>query len=150
MVALTKLDQLYRQVILDHTQYPRFYNKSIHVTDTLELVNQSCGDVITIQLNIQDDKIIEATFSGYGCSISKASASMLMENIINQTLDTAKEKALQFFELVQGHDTKVDLQDAELLQGVSQFPARIKCATLAWKALEQIIDTRQKTKEVKK
>ncbi|MBF0779577.1 MULTISPECIES: Fe-S cluster assembly sulfur transfer protein SufU [unclassified Granulicatella] len=140
MSALSKLDQLYRQVILDHSQNPRRYNKVIPVTDYIELKNPTCGDVITVQLAIKDNCIVDATFFGEGCSISRASASMLMENIIGDTLQQAKCKAINFFELVQGHHSDVDLKDAELLEGVSKFPARIRCATLAWKALEHIID----------
>lgn len=120
----------------------------IQATDVLELRNPTCGDVITVQLVIEDNCIVEASFLGEGCSISRASASMLMENIIGETLQQAKCKAVNFFELVQGHAIEVDLKDAELLQGVSKFPARIRCATLAWKALEQLIDKRISDKEV--
>lgn len=139
-MALSKLENLYRQIILDHSTHPKNFNKKIEATHSLELVNATCGDVITINLKVENDKIVDTSFNGYGCTISKASASLMMDEIINCTLDEAKYKANQFFELVQGKPIVIDLGDSELLASVSKFPARIKCATLCWKCLEQIID----------
>lgn len=139
-MALSKLDKLYKQVILDHSSQPRRFNRAIEATHTLELVNTTCGDVIRIFVQVDKDTIIDAAFSGHGCSISQASASMMMTQIVGKTIDEAQYLASQFFEVVQGKESTVDLGDAQLLEGVSQFPARIKCATLAWKSLYQLIE----------
>lgn len=139
-MALSKLDRLYKQVILDHSSHPRRFNKTIDATHSLELVNTTCGDEIRVYLKVEGDTIIDAAFSGHGCSISQASASMMMTQIVGKTIDDAQYVASQFFEVVQGKESTVDLGDAQLLEGVSQFPARIKCATLAWKALYQLIE----------
>lgn len=139
-MALTKLDNLYRQIILDHSAHPKHFNKVIDETHSFELVNATCGDVIKVSLQVEQDKIVDCCFSGYGCTISKASASLMMQEILDCTVAEAKQKAIQFFELVQGKAITIDLGDCELLSGVSKFPARVKCATLCWKCLEHIVD----------
>lgn len=138
-MALTKLDQLYREVILDHSQHPR--NKGLNESPqakVIELHNPTCGDVVCIQLEVDDQQLIQnIRFTGEGCSISIASASMMSELVKGKHIDTAEMYINQFLQLVQGRECDVDLGDATILQGVSKFPARIKCATLAWKALEK-------------
>lgn len=139
-MALSRLDNLYRQVILDHTNHP--HNKGVldRATSQIELNNPTCGDVIQLQLHIEDDVIKDVKFDGHGCSISMASASMMTQAIKGKTEKEAIEIIGSFLELVQGEeldDRKDALGDAQMLSGVSKFPARIKCATLAWKALER-------------
>ena len=138
-MGLSRLDMLYRQVVLDHSNSPRHYGLSNEMTHQLELNNPTCGDVITLQLKIADNRVVDARFEGSGCSISMASASMMTEVVIGKTEKEALELAEEFSQLVQGkeiEDIKA-LGDAGLLKGVSKFPARIKCATLGWKALEK-------------
>lgn len=151
-MALSKLDQLYRQVILDHSHHPR-HKGLLQQTDhsTIELNNPTCGDVIFLQLLLDEKGIIkEVRFDGHGCSISTASASMMSEVMIGKSLSQAQQLATDFSDLVQGKEVNEDeLQDAALLSGVAKFPARIKCATLAWKALERAIEQEQE-KVVKK
>ena len=139
-MALSKLDQLYRQVILDHSNFPR--HKGIQTEKTAEVIelnNPTCGDVLQLQLELSDDgHITSARFDGQGCSISMASASMMCVILEGKTLPEA-------LELVQGQSVNEDrLEDAALLSGVSKFPARIKCATLAWKALEKAVEQKNK------
>lgn len=141
-MALTKLEQLYRQIILDHSQSPRGFQKEIDATHVVTLKNRSCGDVVTLSLRIDNEQIVDATFSGSGCAISMASASMLMEEIRGASVVTARQKMTQFFALVVGEGTSVDLGDAAVLSGVSKLPARLKCATLSWEALRQLIETK--------
>lgn len=135
------LDDLYRRVIMDHYQRPR--NKGKFTDDpeaiTVHLNNPSCGDRIDLQMKIQDGKVVDARFDGEGCSISMSSASMMTEAIKNLPVEEALHMSRIFSKMMQGEkvDADVDLGDIEALQGVSKFPARIKCATLAWKALEQ-------------
>ena len=146
-MALSRLDNLYRQVILDHTNHP--HNKGVldEATSQIELNNPTCGDVIQLQLVIKDGVIDEIAFDGHGCSISMASASMMTDAVKGKTEKEAIEIIADFLELVQGEnigEKKKVLKDAQMLGGVAKFPARIKCATLAWKALERgIIEDNQ-------
>lgn len=137
-MALSKLDQLYRQVILDHSSHPHHYGEMCDAGCEIELNNPTCGDVIKLQLDIEDDLIQNAQFTGHGCSISTASASMMCDAIIGENVEDAKKMIDQFLQLVQGKEVKLTekMAEVEVLSGVQKFPARIKCATLAWKALE--------------
>lgn len=140
-MALSKLDQLYRQVILDHSQHPHHEGVLENSTDQIELVNPSCGDVIQLQLRIEENKVQDIRFSGHGCTISRASASMMTDVMIGKTKEEVFELTQQFSEVVQGKEVSniEALGDAALLNGVAKFPARIKCATLSWKALEKAL-----------
>lgn len=134
------LDDLYRRVIMDHYQRPRNRGRLEDGAITIELNNPTCGDTISLQLQVEDGKIENAKFMGEGCSISLASASMMTEAVKGLKVDEALELVDLFSQMVQGEDVDLDkfpLEDIEALTGVSKFPARIKCATLAWKALEK-------------
>ncbi len=135
-----QLDQLYRQVIMDHYKTPRNRGQIEQEALTVNLNNPTCGDRIQLQLVVEDGKIKDAKFLGEGCSISLASASMMTEVIIGKTVEEALQLSAIFSDLIQGNDyddQSFDLGDIEALRGVSKFPARIKCATLAWKAMEK-------------
>jgi len=136
-----QLDELYRRVIMDHYQRPRNRGKlDGHDGIQIELNNPTCGDRIELQLKLDDGRVEAIRFDGEGCSISLASASMMTEAVKGKDVQEALELAQHFYQLVQGHPPDgVDLGDLEALHGVSKFPARIKCATLAWKAMEQAL-----------
>ena len=141
-MSFNNLDMLYRQVIMDHYKNPR--NRGV-IEDgvTVDLNNPTCGDSLRLQLQVEDDIVKDAKFEGDGCSISLASASMMTQIVKGKTVEEALQLANIFSEMVQGkeYDTDTfDLGDIEALSGVSKFPARIKCATLAWKALEKGVD----------
>ncbi|KZZ83262.1 MULTISPECIES: Fe-S cluster assembly sulfur transfer protein SufU [Bacillaceae] len=132
------LDTLYRQVIMDHYKNPR--NKgSLEDSLTVDMNNPTCGDRIHLTLKIEDGKVADAKFDGEGCSISMASASMMTQAIKGHDVETALKLSEIFSDMMQGkeYDDTIDLGDIEALQGVSKFPARIKCATLSWKAMEK-------------
>jgi nitrogen fixation protein NifU and related proteins len=136
----SNLDQLYRQVIMDHYKNPR--NKGILENGALNINmnNPTCGDRIQLTLKVEDGKIESAKFDGEGCSISLASASMMTQAVKGLPVEDALKLAKIFYDMMLGNDYddgSYDLGDIEALQGVSKFPARIKCATLAWKAMEQ-------------
>jgi nitrogen fixation protein NifU and related proteins len=136
----SNLDQLYRQVIMDHYKNPR--NKGVLEDGTLNINmnNPTCGDRIQLTLKVEDGKIESAKFDGEGCSISLASASMMTQAVKGLAVEDAVKLAKIFYDMMLGNDyddESYDLGDIEALQGVSKFPARIKCATLAWKAMEQ-------------
>lgn len=136
-----QLDTLYRQVIMDHYKNPRNHG-SLDEDDalTVNMNNPSCGDRIKLEMKVEDGKISDVKFTGEGCSISLSSASMMTQAIKGLPVDDALKLSEIFSEMMQGKDYDAgdfDLGDIEALQGVSKFPARIKCATLAWKAMEK-------------
>ncbi|KRK74143.1 Fe-S cluster assembly sulfur transfer protein SufU [Lacticaseibacillus nasuensis] len=141
-MALTKLDQLYRQVILDEAYHPRHHGKLSAPDRSVTLRNPSCGDVLTLQLQVAADRVTDAKFSGSGCTISQASGSLMTDLIIGRQLSEIPELVGIFSDLViNGSDPREDqLGDAAILKGVHQFPARVKCATLAWKAAAQAVE----------
>lgn len=139
-MSFNNLDSLYRQVIMDHYKSPRNYGTLSDNALTLEMNNPTCGDRIEVHLMIEDDRIKDVKFEGEGCSISLASASMMTEAVKGQKLVDALTMSETFSRLMLGEIDELsdqDMGDAEALKGVSKFPARIKCATLAWKAMEK-------------
>lgn len=133
------LNQLYRSVIMDHYKNPRNKGSIENGSLTVEMNNPTCGDEIQLTLNVEAGIIKDVKFQGEGCSISMSSASMMTEAIMNQPVDKALAMADEFSNMMLGEEYHIseDMGDVEALQGVSQFPARIKCATLTWKALEK-------------
>ena len=133
------LNQLYRSVIMDHYKNPR--NKGVleEGTMTVDMNNPTCGDAIRLTLDVQDGIVRDAKFDGEGCSISLSSASMMTEAIKGKSLEDALGMSEEFSKMMLGEDYDIpeEYGDIEALSGVSQFPARIKCATLTWKALEK-------------
>ncbi|AQQ52691.1 Fe-S cluster assembly sulfur transfer protein SufU [Planococcus lenghuensis] len=141
-MSFKNLDQLYRSVIMDHYKTPR--NKGV-INDggiSIEMNNPTCGDRIQLSMQVEDGVVKEAKFDGEGCSISMASASMMTQAVKGKEVDEALKLSEIFSDMMLGkeYDDSIDLGDIEALSGVSQFPARIKCATLAWKAMEQGVE----------
>jgi nitrogen fixation protein NifU and related proteins len=141
------LDQLYRQVIMDHYKNPRNRGVLSEDTVTINMNNPTCGDRIQLSLKVEDGKVVDAKFEGEGCSISLSSASMMTQAIKGQSIEQALNLSHTFSDMMQGkdYDDSLDLGDIEALQGVSKFPARIKCATLAWKAMEKGLQSQSET-----
>ena len=132
-----ELRELYQQVILDHNKSPRNFRKIENPTVALEGYNPLCGDNITIYLELDDNKIIrDISFQGSGCAISKASASLMTSMLKGKSVDEAKFLFEKFHHLVTAKiDEEVDLDQLGKLavfSGVREFPARVKCASLAW------------------
>jgi nitrogen fixation NifU-like protein len=140
-MSFGNLDQLYRQVIMDHYKNPR--NRGDLPDDgalKINMNNPTCGDRIQLNLKVEDGKITDASFTGEGCSISLSSADMMASVVKGKSVDDAMKLSGIFSEMMLGKDyddESYDLEDIEALRGVSKFPARIKCATLAWKAMEK-------------
>lgn len=138
-MSSNNLDALYRQVIMDHYKKPR--NRGVLGDDsvTVDLNNPTCGDRIQLTMKVEDGIVQDAKFEGEGCSISMSSASMMTQAVKGKKVEEALKLSTIFSDMMQGkeYDDSVDLGDIEALQGVSKFPARIKCATLAWKAMEK-------------
>ncbi|AMM94986.1 SUF system NifU family Fe-S cluster assembly protein [Peribacillus simplex] len=138
-MSFDNLDTLYRQVIMDHYKKPRNKGMLEDGSMTIDMNNPTCGDRIRLTMKIEDGKVNDVKFDGDGCSISMSSASMMTQAIKGKDVETALAMSETFSLMIQGkeYDDEMDLGDIEALQGVSKFPARIKCATLAWKAMEK-------------
>lgn len=135
------LDDLYRRVIMDHYKNPRNRGQLENGAVSVDLNNPSCGDKISLQMQVQEGVVQFAKFTGEGCSISMSSASMMTEAVKGKTFDQAVEMAERFSSMMKGEPKEFDeYEDIEALSGVSKFPARIKCATLAWNALRKGIE----------
>jgi nitrogen fixation NifU-like protein len=135
-----QLDNLYQEVILDHYKHPQ--NKKLLATYDAQVhhVNPSCGDEIDLNLSIVDDVVTNISWDGVGCSISQASVSIASELLVGKTFEQAQSISDEFVDLMQSKGKKVGdeatLEDAVALAGVSQYPARIKCALLGWMAIK--------------
>ena len=134
------LDTLYQEVILDHYKNP--LNKKLSATFDAQVhhINPSCGDEITLNLSAVDGVITAITWDGVGCSISQASVSIASDLLMGKTFGQAQAISDEFVDLMQSKGKKVGneqtLEDAVALAGVSQYPARIKCALLGWMAIK--------------
>ena len=141
-----ELRDLYRELILDHAKSPRHFGKLVDATHTADGINPLCGDKLKLYLRLDSNRrIAAASFEGSGCAISVASASLLTDTIIGLEV----EHALNYFRAITGRLTHterhgemtevVDVGKLRALDGVREFPARVKCATLAWHALNSAI-----------
>ena len=142
-MSFSNLEQLYRQVIMDHYKNPR--NKGLLSEEgyhSVHLKNPTCGDDVTVQVKIDQGKIQDIRHEGTGCSICCSSASVMSQALKEKTVEEAKALTENFYEIVKGQDFDEDLDmgDAPVYQGVAKFPARIKCATIAWKACETAVN----------
>lgn len=139
-MSFSDLKDLYKQVILDHSKHPRNYGV-IEDSYKLEMLNPSCGDKITVSMCIENNIITDIKFIGTGCSISLASASMLTKELKGLSVEKANEKIKDFLNMIMGTEYDADnLEDSISLENISKLPARVKCATLAWKITEKILE----------
>ena len=125
---------------MDHYKNPRNKGTLGEQSFSVEMNNPSCGDRVQLHLLVEDDVVKDVKFEGEGCSISMSSASMMTTAIKGKKLSEALEMSKIFSDMMLGKEideTELDLDDIIALQGVSKFPARINCATLAWKAMEK-------------
>lgn len=134
-------DDLYREIILDHYRRPRHKHAVVPSDRMVEANNPLCGDEIDLTLRFDGGDIAEIGFEGRGCSISQASASMLCEAVSGMPADGARTLAHRFRDMLKGEGDDSDLGDLEALSGVRAYPMRVKCATLAWTALLQALDS---------
>ncbi len=141
-----ELDDLYQQVILDHNKNPRNFGSIPIKTHSLKGHNPLCGDLITINLLIENDVIKDISFEGNGCAISKASASIMTTLVKGKTVQEAMEIFDQFHELITSDmDEEIDTENLgkiAVFAGVKQYPSRIKCANLAWHTLKNAIENK--------
>lgn len=135
-----QISALYQEMILDHYRRPRNKGEIENPDETIVMKNPLCGDEITIQVRYEGDQVADVGFVGRGCSISQASASMMTQLVKGKSADEIEELRSRFRDMVMG-DASIasdsSLGSLRALSGVSKFPARVKCALLAWNALEE-------------
>jgi len=147
-IPADELRDLYRELILDHARSPRHFGKLKNTSHHAEGINPLCGDKLHLYLAIdEDDTISAANFEGSGCAISVASASLLTETIQGLTTERAIQYYADVVDLLTGtkatdSETRLDLGKLKALEGVREFPSRVKCATLAWHALHSAINNK--------
>lgn len=140
-----KLDSLYQEVILDHYRSPRNRGTIDSPDVSAQGYNPLCGDEVVVQLRLEGDKIAQARFEARGCSISQASASMMSGMVEGKTLAEAMELAEAFRGMMHGHAVEPEkMGDLVALEGVRNFPVRVKCALLAWETLKEGVSRRGK------
>jgi nitrogen fixation NifU-like protein len=129
------INDLYQQVILDHCKQPRNFHELPAATCSAQGRNPICGDQLKLFLALDGDTIKDISFTGSGCCISKASASLLTENLKGKTRADAEKTFAQVHELVMTGKASGDVGKLAVFAGVHKYPARVKCAILAWHAL---------------
>ena len=136
------LRELYQEVILDHSRHPRNARPMPEASRSADGFNALCGDRVTIHVHMEGDRVADLSFEGSGCAISTASASTLTEALVGKTAEEARELFDAFHALVtgEGDPGKVDLGKLVVFGGVSEFPMRVKCATLAWHTFRAALD----------
>lgn len=141
---MSDLRELYQEVILDHNRHPRNFGYLEDADRDAQGYNPLCGDRITVRVKLDGDKIQDIKFEGSGCAISTASASVMTETLKGKTLAEAKALFEQFHDLVTGKADGeagiAELGKLAVFAGVSEFPVRVKCATLCWHTTQAALD----------
>ena len=140
---MSELRSLYQEIILEHNKKPRNFGKLADAGRTVDGYNPLCGDHYTLYLKFDGDKIADISFEGAGCAISKASASVMTTLVKGKTKEEAEKLFETFHRLVTGELTDVSFETLGKLAafaGVSEFPARVKCASLAWHTMHGALD----------
>ena len=138
------LRELYQEVILDHSRHPRHFGVLEQATHKAEGYNPLCGDRVTVALTLKDGRVADIKFQGKGCAISQASASMMTDMLAGRTLAAAESLMQGFVHLVKGEDAPSlspdDREHLDVMAGISEFPMRVKCATLAWHTFHSAVE----------
>lgn len=138
-----ELEELYQELILDHSKRPRCLGILKDADSKSRLLNPLCGDEVEVSVVVRDGIVEDVAFSGQGCAISQASASMMCEICQGKPIEDVKELFNHFMGMMKGSDgdqePEESLGDAAALKGVQKFSARIKCATLAWEAIHKCL-----------
>ncbi len=146
------LRELYQEVILDHSRHPRHFGPLDKATHKAEGYNPLCGDRVTVMLALDDDgRVADIKFQGKGCAISQASASLMTEMLAGRTVEEAQKLMDGFLHLVKGEDaaglSPDDREHLDVMSGISEFPMRVKCATLAWHTFKSAVEEGKNAQE---
>ena len=136
----------YNEILTDHNLHPGHKHDLPDADMVLEGVNPSCGDDILLQLKLEDDVIVDASFNGDGCAISQASADMMIDLVKGRTKEEALHLSDIFLRMIKGSVTDEELEELEeasILKDVSHMPARVKCAVLGWHTLEEMLKDKE-------
>jgi nitrogen fixation protein NifU and related proteins len=140
------MDSMYQQIILDHYKNPQHRGLPESFDAEVHHVNPTCGDEVTLRVRVTDGTIAELGWEGEGCSISQASTSVMSDLVVGKPINNALELQQKFLELMQSRGTaeitEADeelLEDAVAFEGVSKYPARVKCALLGWMAMKSAV-----------
>ena len=139
-------EALYQELILEHNRKPRNFREMPDASRTIEGRNPLCGDALTLWVKIEHDAITDVSFKGQGCAISKASASLMTAAVKGKTRAEAEDLFNRFHQLVTGtlpESEQQSLGSLRALGGVSRFPLRVKCASLAWHALHSALESNE-------
>lgn len=145
---MADLRELYQEQILEHSKAPRNYRELAAPNQHAEGFNPLCGDHFTVYLNVDGDSIRDISFQGSGCAISKASASMMTQALKGKSKAEAQTIFNKFHKLVttgEANGDRPELGKLAVFSGVSEFPVRVKCATLAWHTLQAALEGKQQT-----
>ncbi|MES2472968.1 MAG: SUF system NifU family Fe-S cluster assembly protein [Pseudomonadota bacterium] len=139
------LRELYQEVILDHSRHPRHYGAMEQASHKAEGYNPLCGDRVTVYLQLDaEGRVADIKFEGKGCAISQASASMMVDMLNGRSHAEAEQLMQGFLHLVKGEDasglSEDDRERLEVMGGISEFPMRVKCATLAWHTYKNAVE----------
>lgn len=140
MTSDVQLSSLYQQLILEHYRTPRNKGEMDEPDVVVHMRNPTCGDEIRLQLKVEDGRIAAVRFTGQGCSISQAAASMMTQLMTGKSMDEAHAAALRFTGMMHGDEEAAkdrSMGDLRALAGVSKFPVRVKCALLGFDALQE-------------
>ena len=138
------IKSLYREIVNEHNLHPSHKEALLKPTMVLNGVNPSCGDDIVLQLEIDGGIVKDAAFTGSGCAISQASCDMMIDLILGMTREEALAVASDFMDMIHGSATKEQkegLEEAASLEDISHMPARVKCATLGWRTMKEMLET---------
>ena len=143
------MDNLYTSTtFMEHNSHPDYKYEMDAPTHEHDGINPSCGDELTLQLRVENGVIEEASFTGHGCAISQASADIMSDLMVGKTPEQAIGLCKLFMQMVRGEvsedDPRIDeLEDAAILKDIAHMPARVKCAELAWRTLEEMLQSRK-------
>jgi len=142
---MSELRELYQEVILEHSRKPRNFRAPENANHKAEGFNPLCGDHFTVYVQLEDGAIKDIGFQGSGCAISKASASMMTQSLKGKSAAEAEALFSRFHDVVTGHaeGNEENLGKLAVFAGVSEYPLRVKCATLAWHALRAALQGKQ-------
>lgn len=135
---------IYTAALMEHHAHPDYKYEMDGATHSREGVNPSCGDQLTLSLRVEDGVVEETAFSGSGCAVSQASADIMADLVTGETVDEARRLCALFLAMVRGEELSEedleDLDEAAQLESIARMPARVKCAELAWRTLETLLD----------
>lgn len=138
--------ELYREILNEHNINPSHKTELKDANLVLNGVNPSCGDNITLNLKVQDGKIVDGSFTGSGCAISQASCDMMLDLIIGKTVEEASSLNDTFMEMIRGEASEESLEkldEAASLKDISKMPARVKCAVLGWRTMKEMLEKQE-------